>query len=141
MPLPVGPGLAKTRAPRLVVRVVRELHRVNLGALDALLATADVVSEGCLVDGFWTGSTSVDLKLTDALSPAHERALAFDPHLRVQLVRMATREAHARAPGALGPANTELSLRFEHGLVRIVVDVEAPLGHAPGRVADAPTTR
>ncbi len=136
-----GPGLAKTRAPRLVVRVVRELHRVNLGALEALLATADVVSEGCLLDGVWCGSTSVDLTLAEPLAPAQQRALACDPHLRVHLVRMATREAGARAPAALGPVSTELSLRFEQRLVRIVVDVEAPLGHAPGRVADGPTTR
>jgi hypothetical protein len=138
--LPLGPGLAKTRAPRLVVRVVRELHRVNLGALDALLATADVVSEGCVVDGVWTGSTSVDLELPEALTPVQERALARDPHLRVHLVRLAAREAHARAPAALGPVDTELSLHFERGLVRIIVDVEAPLGHAPSRVADGPTT-
>lgn len=141
MTIALGPGLAKTRAPRLVVRVVREFHRVNLHALDTLLATADIVSEGCLIDGTWTGSSSIDLDLAESLTPAQRRALARDPHLRVHAVRLATREAHARAPVALGPANTELSLRFEHGRVRIVVDVEAPLGHAPGRVADGPTTR
>ena len=141
MTIALGPGLAKTRAPRLVVRVVREFHRVNLRALDTLLATADVVSEGCTIDGVWTGSSSIDLALAEPLTIAQERALACDPHLRIHAMRIAAREARARAPGSLGPVNTELSLRFERGRVRIVVDVEAPLGHAPGRVADGPTTR
>jgi hypothetical protein len=137
----LGPGLAKTRAPRLVVRVVRAFHRVDLHALDRLLGTADTVSEGCVIDGVWTGSSSIDLVLDEVLTPTQERALARDPHLRVHAIRMASREARSRAPGPLGPVNTELSLRIERGRVRIVVDVEAPLGHAPGRVADGPTTR
>jgi hypothetical protein len=137
----LGPGLAKTRAPRLVVRVVRELFRVDLHALDALFATADVVSEGCIIDGRWTGSTAVDLQLASSLTFEQERAVAHDPHLRLRLVRLATREAAARAPGPLGPANTDVSLRFERGIVRIVVDVDARVGHAPDRAADGPTLR
>jgi hypothetical protein len=123
------------------VKVVRELHRVDLHALEALLAAADTMTEGACIDGRWTGTTSVDLRVGDVLSPAQRRVLAADPHLRVKLIRLAAREAAQRAPGPIGPANTELSLRFERGLLRIVVDVDAAVGHAPHRLADAPTPR
>lgn len=122
-------------------RVVRSFYRVNLHALETLLARADVVSEGAAIDGQWCGSTSVDLALEDDLDAQQQRALLVCPHLRVKLVRLAQREASARAPGAIDSVRAELSLRFEHRLLRMVVDVEATLGHAPPRVAHTPTRR
>lgn len=137
----LGPGLAKTRSPRLVARVERTFYRVNLHALETLLASADVVSEGLVVDGHWCGSTSIDLTLEERLSSEQQRALRACPHLRLKLLRVAQREAAARAPGAIESVRAELELRFEERLVRMVVDVEAALGHAPKRAADDPTTR
>ena len=46
VPIVLGPGLAKTRKPRLVVRLVREIHRVTPAGLDELFAHADIMSEG-----------------------------------------------------------------------------------------------
>lgn len=141
MTIALGPGLAKTRSPRLVSRVVRSYFRVNLHALESLLARADIVSEGAVVDGHWCGSTSVDLPLEETLDADQSRALRACPHLRVRLLRLAQREAAARAPGAIESVRAELSLCFEHRLLRMVVDVEARLGHAPSRVADGTPTR
>ena len=141
MAIVLGPGLAKTRQPRLVVRLVRELHRLTPSGLDNLLAAADVVSEGAAIDGVWCGSTSLDLRLPEAVSTAQLRALTHDPHLRVHVLRLAQREASVRAPGPIETLRCDVSQRCEGSLLRIVVDVEAVLGHARARVADAPRTR
>ena len=141
MTIALGPGLAKTRAPRLVTRMVRSYFRVNPHALDSLLARADIVSEGAVVDGHWCGTTSIDLPIEEPLEADHVRALRACPHLRVRLLRIAQREASARAPSAIESVRAELSLRIEHRLLRIVVDVEAQVGHAPSRVADGTPTR
>jgi hypothetical protein len=121
--------------------VVRSFYRVDRHALATLLATADVVSEGAVVDGHWCGSTSVDLILEEALDAAQQRALRACPHLRVQLIRIAQREASARASGPLESVRAELGLRFEGRLLRMTVDVDAAVGHARSRVADGPPTR
>lgn len=137
----LGPGLAKTQKPRLVVRLVRELYRLTPSGLESLLAAADVVSEGAPIDGVWCGSTSIDLPLPADASTAQLRALTHDPHLRVHVLRLARREASVRAPGPIETLRCEVSQRTERSLLRIVVDVEAVLGHARPRVADAPRTR
>ncbi len=141
VPIVLGPGLAKTRKPRLVVRLVREIHRVTPAGLDELFAHADIMSEGAVIDGHWCGSSSIDFTLPGDLSPVQLNALMHDPHLRVRLVRLATREATVRAPSVLESLRCEVSQRVERSVLRIVVDVEAALGHARARVADAPLTR
>lgn len=141
MVLANGPGLAKTRSPRLVGRATRSFYRVNLHALATLLATADVLSEGTVVDGHWCGSSIVDLELEEELDAGQARALRACPHLRVKLLRIAAREAAARAPAALESIRAESTVIVEQRRVRITVDVEAALVHAAKRAADAPTTR
>ncbi len=141
MPPKSGPGLTKTTAPRLVVRLVRELHRVDALALEALLATADVLTEGACLDGHWLGTTSIEVPLGPALTPPQRRALLADPHLRVRLVRLATREAAFRAPRTLGTTRAEVTLGIVGDLLRIVVDVDAALGHAQARRDDGRAPR
>ena len=136
-----GPGLAKTTKPRLVVSLARQLHCVTQHGLDALLATADTVSEGALIDGHWSGTSSINLPLPPHLSATQLRVLMRDPHLRLRIVRLAAREAAIRAPAALDTVRCEVSQRVEHLLLRIVVDVDAWVVHARGRVLGAPLHR
>ncbi|AUX32715.1 MULTISPECIES: hypothetical protein [Sorangium] len=109
-----GPGLAKVKRPPLLQRRHVELVACSAGRLHALFDGADVVSEGgtrseggALV---YYGSTSLLVALpSDApLAAPLDRALALDPHLRLRALRVAQREAAARAGGPLGPMHAEI---------------------------------
>ncbi|WP_437961009.1 hypothetical protein WME76_16180 [Sorangium sp. So ce119] len=130
-----GPGLAKVQSPPLFHRRRVELVTCSTGRLHALFDRADVLSEGgtrneegALV---YYGSTSLLVALpADApLDPALDRALALDPHLRLRALRVAQREATARAGGPLGPMQAEircgLARRAATTSIALTVDVTA----------------
>ncbi|XYI03398.1 hypothetical protein ACMHYB_27980 [Sorangium sp. So ce1128] len=109
-----GPGLAKVQSPPLFHRRRVELVTCSTGRLHALFDRADVLSEGSTrsEEGglVYYGSTSLLVALPpDApLDQALDRALALDPHLRLRALRVAQREATARAGGPLGPMHAEI---------------------------------
>jgi hypothetical protein len=105
------------------------------GRLRELLEAADVVSEGSArAEGdnlVYYGSTS--LLLMPAVAP-HElavlaRILEMDPHVRLRVLRVARREACARAGGALGTLRAELSFgpapAGARGAIALTADVTA----------------
>jgi len=105
------------------------LFRTQDATLASLFARADVVSEGSMRaesgGDVWYGSTSV--VMTGALLGRDAALLSVDLHTRARVVRLATREARLRAPGALGPVRCEVRVRGVDGGLRIDVDVQAPL--------------
>ncbi|WP_437627584.1 hypothetical protein [Sorangium sp. So ce1151] len=109
-----GPGLAKVQSPPLFQRRRVELVTCSTGRLHALFDHADVLSEGSTrsEEGglVYYGSTSLHVALPpDApRDQALDRALALDPHLRLRALRVAQREATARAGGPLGPMHAEI---------------------------------
>ena len=130
--------------PRLVLRTVDARWRE---AFDA----ADVVSEGAARDEphssgarVWYGSTSIIVRLGEAGRPLPESERAFlasiaerDVHARVRALRIAVREASARALAGLvgeaagnvrlGRSQCEIRVSVDPEGVRIDVDVQAPL--------------
>jgi hypothetical protein len=96
-----------------------ELVAASDGRLRELFDGADVVSEGGAReeggDLVYYGSTSVLLAPPGepTAEPLEElaRVAALDPHVRVRAVRIARREASARAGGPLGTLHAELSFR------------------------------
>ncbi|AUX43203.1 hypothetical protein SOCE26_046470 [Sorangium cellulosum] len=134
-----GPGLAKIECPPLLQRRRIELVACSAGRLCALFDHADVVSEGntrseggALV---YYGSTSLLVALPPdtlrggPLEQALDRAIALDPHLRLRALRVAQREAAARAGGPLGPLQAEircgLTPRASAAAIALTVDVAA----------------
>ncbi|WP_437747316.1 hypothetical protein WME73_21710 [Sorangium sp. So ce302] len=113
-----GPGLAKVQRPPLLQRRHIELVTCSAGRLHALFDSADVLSEGSTRDEggalVYYGSTSLHVALPpDApLAARLDRALALDPHLRLRALRVAHREAAARAGGPLGPMQAEIRCGF-----------------------------
>ncbi|AKT40501.1 hypothetical protein [Chondromyces crocatus] len=108
-----GPGLSKSRAAPLVRRRMVELWSTTEGELRALFDAADVVSEGAArVEGgqlVYYGSTSVLLVPPDpSMLRDLWRVLPFDPHVRLRALRIAHREASARAGGPLASLQAEL---------------------------------
>lgn len=143
-----GPGLSKTRAPAIGNNRASQL----VGTADArwreLVESADVLSEGqarAEGDGSaWFGSTSLVVALPEVSEVERARVVALaagDPHLRVRVLRLAQREAAARAPATLGRAVCELRASTDPRGLRIDVDVQAPLigVRAPGSVPGAGT--
>lgn len=130
---PRGPGLAKTRAAPLLRRRTLYLVATSDGALRDLFERADIVSEGeARREGdvlVYYGTTS--LLLRDLEVPIHvalARAVALDPHVRVRALRIARREAAARAGGPLGTLHAELTFPEPPGAGRVValtIDVAA----------------
>jgi putative component of toxin-antitoxin plasmid stabilization module len=136
------PGLAKVRAPLLVQRRTVELVAAQVGRWGAILEAADVVSEGRTQDEegarVYYGSTSVLLLKTSAggtLPDAEVQTLAAilrrDPHVRLRAIRIAHREAQARAGGQLGTLQAEIDVGAGARGVSLLVEVVARLsrGH------------
>jgi hypothetical protein len=101
-----------------------------------LFDAADTVSEGSVRDEktgrIWYGSTSLILRVdagdAGGVDPAVLAALAGrNPHVRLRAVRVARREACARAPGGLGRFTCEIRVEPNRRGVRIDVDGQAPL--------------
>lgn len=111
---PSGPGLTKIRAAPLLRRRVVELYATSDGEVRELFELADVISEGSArVEGdelVYYGSTSLLLVPADpSLLRELARVLPLDPHTRVRALRVARREASARAGGALGTIRADLT--------------------------------
>jgi hypothetical protein len=133
-----SPGLAKVRTPPLVLRRSVELARASPGRWAELVDDADVVSEGRATPEagrvVYYGSTSVLLlmrsaggALPDAEIGPLARILACDPHVRVRILRVAAREARARAGGVLGTMRAEIDVSAGARGVLVLVEVVAHL--------------
>ncbi len=127
-----GPPLAKVRAPRLVASVSLSLSRVEVGVALALLARADVVSEGRDDGARYFGTSSVIVAVDDE---ATARALASDLHVRAAIVRIARREAASRASATLDTARCQIDASFDRGRLTFDVELEAPLDVARAALA------
>ena len=146
------PGLAplrKARPPALVDVRARTGVRTVDGRWREAFDAADVVSEGALKDEthtsgrqVWYGSTSLIVAIgADDEERAFLAALAErDLHARTRALRVAVREASARALAAAAPAGAslgrsqcEIRVSVDPRGVRIDVDVQAPLIEASAR--------
>jgi hypothetical protein len=144
------PGLAKSRRPPLVAVATH----ARLRAVDArwreAFAAADVVSEGAAREEghssgtrVWYGSTSliVPLVASEEERRFYAAVAERDLHVRTRALRIAAREAAARAcasgPVCLGRSLCEIRVSTDPRGVRIDVDVQAPLieGSAPRKHA------
>lgn len=132
------PGLAKVRAPALVTRRRVELVALHEGRWRGIVERADVVSEGqsrVEPDGVvYYGTTSLIFGVEpDAGELPRERLellaalLRNDPHARLRALRVAQREANARAGGPLGPLHAEMTFEATARGVAITIDVTARL--------------
>lgn len=132
----VGPGLAKAGPGGFVRRRCIDFVAVEDGPVRQLVEAADVVSEGLArIEGsgsVYYGTTSVLLvaasrggTLPDADVENLSTLLARDPHLRLRALRIAVREARARAQGELGPVSAEMDVRSSPGGVVVTIDVVA----------------
>jgi hypothetical protein len=135
-----SPGLVKIRSVPLVQRRVVELCTAHEGRFRDLLDAADVMSEGqvSIEDGalVYHGTTSVLLlRLShggllpdpDLDVDALAIVLRGDPHLRLRALRIAHREATARAGSPIGSARADL--RVDAGARGVIISIEmsAPL--------------
>jgi hypothetical protein len=145
-----GPGLVKAR-PKMglplggavVARKETRLWTIREPWIARLFAEADVLSEGATSDEpegrVYYGSTSLRCELHAVRArieglPAGEivaptelaQALLADPSARLWAVRIARREAAARAGGALDVMHAELSARVTSSPegVRLAIDVD-----------------
>lgn len=136
------PGLAKVRAAPLVQRRNVELILAPAGPIRDLVEVADVVSEGRAQpeDGelVYYGSTSVLLlrrtdggTVPDGDVAALASLLRADPHLRLRVLRIAHREASARAGAPLGTVRAEIDVSPGARGVAVLVEVVARLAR-PG---------
>lgn len=136
------PGLAKVRAPPLVQRRHVELVAAQPGRWGAIIEAADVVSEGRTEDEgdarVYYGSTSVLLlqssaggSLPDLDVGVLTEILRRDPHVRLRVLRIAHREAQARAGGQLATLHADIDVGAGARGVSLLVDVVARLsrGH------------
>ncbi len=137
------PGIVKVRAPPLVEHRTVTLASAPAGRWRELLDAADVVSEGgTRPEGdrlVYYGSTSVLLlrrsaggALPDAEVGAFCSLIRADPHVRLRVLRIAWREASARAPRPLGTLRAEIDVAPSARGVSLLVEVMARLsrGHA-----------
>lgn len=104
-----------------------QLERLDANATRDWLDEASIVSEGGLHDGTrYYGSTYVALRDAAGMDA---RALAArvdaDPHLRLRLLRVAHREASARAGSGLETMRAEIGIRASERGVAITIEVEA----------------
>lgn len=123
----MGPGLRKATRPRVHSVKCVHLERLDANATRDWLDDASIVSEGGLHDGTrYYGSTYVTLPDAGGLDA---RALAarvdLDPHLRLRLLRVAHREATARAGHGLETMRAEIGIRATDRGVAITIEVEA----------------
>ena len=125
-----------------------ELVASSDGRLRDLFDGADVISEGgARAEGaelVYYGSTSLRIGRAGAPEAAAIEELAsfaaLDPHVRVRALRVARREASARAGGPLGTLRAELSVEAPGGgarpaIVALTIDVSAVVLR---RARDAP---
>lgn len=128
-----SPGLVKIRSVPLVQRRRVELCNAHDGRFRDILASADVMSEGRVsIEGgvlVYHGTTSVILlrrshggALPDPDVDALAAVLKGDPHLRLRALRVAHREATARAGSPLGSSRAEL--RVDPGARGVVISIE-----------------
>jgi hypothetical protein len=143
------PGLTKVRAAPLVARRTLHLAAVSAGRWQGLVEAADVVSEGRTVPEeerlVYYGSTSVLLlgrsaggELPDADVPALAALIRADPHVRLRVLRVARREAEARAGGALATLRAEIDVRPSARGVALLVEVVARLARGYLRAGAGP---
>src|SRR5262249_19462523 len=115
------PGLAKIRSVPLVQRRRVELRTAHEGRWREILDAADVVSEGqARQEGaslVYYGSTSVLLPrrsaggiLPDLDLASLTAVLRLDPHVRLRALRIAHREAQARAGAAMRALLAEIQI-------------------------------
>jgi hypothetical protein len=131
-----GPGLAKAASGGLVRRRCMDFVAIEDGPARELVEAADVISEGLArLEGsgsVYYGTTSVLLvaasrggALPDADVENLSTLLARDPHLRLRTLRIAVREARARAQGELGSVSAEMDVRSCPAGVVVTIDVVA----------------
>jgi hypothetical protein len=132
------PGLVKVRVAPLVLRRQVSLIVAQHGPLRDLVEAADVVSEGRTeMEGgrlVYYGSTSVLLlrrsaggALPDLEIETLAALLKRDPHVRLRVLRIAHREATARAGGPLGTVRAEIDVAPCARGVALLVEVVARL--------------
>jgi hypothetical protein len=133
-----SPGLTKIRSIPLVQRRSVELCTAHEGRFRDILDAADVMSEGQVsIEGgalVYHGTTSVLLLrrshgglLPDLDVDSLSRVLRSDPHLRLRALRIAHREATARAGSPIGSARADLRVDPSARGVIISIEVSAPL--------------
>jgi len=153
---PPGPGLAKVKGQPILTTRVARLLAVRDGWWARALQRADIISEGSVVEErshapapaapcrprqrfVYYGTTSLRCHLEPAaqgwgseLSAARLAAVVLsDPHARLRVLRIAHREAAARAPGTLGVLHAEMSSRSigaeDSPIIAIDIDVSAEI--------------
>lgn len=101
---------------------------------------ADIVSEGGMNGDRYFGSTSIflawqkapeGLSYDNAATRAQRQALLHDPHLRVRALRLARREAEARATGNISSVSADLRADFDARGMFVTIDVEARIAAKP----------
>ena len=148
MTLLTGPGLAKANRDNAVARRALELRGIRHGWWARVLSRADIVSEGGIVSEptgeVYYGTTNLLCPLEDGLLAAAPKPAASlaqlvtlvmaDGHARLQLLRLAHREAVVRAARPLGVLSAELSGRLElraaGPLMVVEIDVSAAIAAA-----------
>lgn len=131
-----GPGLAKATSGAFVRHRQMDFVAVEEGPTRLLVESADIVSEGLArlesSGSVYYGTTSVLLTaasrggtLPDADVQNLSVLLASDPHLRLRVLRIAVREAQARAQGELGRVSAEMDVRSSDAGVVVTIDVVA----------------
>jgi hypothetical protein len=137
-PSPAHPGLTKIRKIPLVQSRRLEFYATLAGRWEEIIARADVVSEGrTQPEGdrlVYYGSTSVLLlrcsdggELPDVDIDHLAALLRRDPHVRLHVLRIAHREATARAGGPLGTLRAEMDVGACARGVSLLVEVVARL--------------
>jgi hypothetical protein len=141
-----SPGLIKVRASPLVVRRTFDVAQAPSGVWREILDAADVVSEGrTQPEGerlVYYGSTSLLLlmrsrggSLPDGDAAGLVALVRADPHVRLRALRIARREAEARAGGELGTLRAEIDVAEASRGVALLVEVVARLCLSHGTTA------
>jgi hypothetical protein len=133
----MGPGLRKATRPRVFVTRSLLLAKLDEAVTRDWLDEADIVSEGGLHgDDRWYGSTYITLApatVRGGSTPidldARElvKLVRADPHLRLRMVRIARREACARALCTLDTLRAEISIEPCSRGISVTIDVECDL--------------
>ncbi len=129
----LGPGLKKA-FPRLPFCARTETFvRSEDRFWRELFDHADVISEGSVRQEkngrTWFGSSSIILTLSTASPELRTFLIALarrDLHVRLRAIRLACREAYARAAHELRCVRCDLRIVSDERGIRIDVDVEAP---------------
>jgi hypothetical protein len=141
-----SPGLAKVRVAPLVQRRTVELSCASSGRWREIVEAADVMSEGSTrTEGdrlVYYGSTSVLLlrrsaggELPDVDVQGLTALLRVEPHVRLRVLRIAHREAAARAGGPLSTLHAEIDVAASARGVALLVEVVARLARGDLRGA------